>query len=92
MIGWDMILTHKLQDNIAYTVISGFTDETTFTPIRPNETMPLNTEPPGTAAEGWSPRKMISRIVSPIPITFRIVILIFLPDNHHDGVLNIRRS
>lgn len=51
----------------------------------------LNTEPPGTAAEGWSPRKMISRMVSPIPITFRIVILIFLPDNHHDGVLNIQR-
>ena len=27
MIGWDMILTHELQDNIAYTVIPGFTDE-----------------------------------------------------------------
>ena len=27
MIGWNMILTHELQDNIAYTIISGFTDE-----------------------------------------------------------------
>ena len=31
------------------------------------------------------------RIVSPIPITFRIVILIFLPDNLRGGVSNIRQ-
>ena len=33
----------------------------TLIPIRPRDTMPLNTEPPGTAAEGWFPRKMCIR-------------------------------
>lgn len=42
----------------------------TSTPNRPNETNPLNTDPPGIAAWGWFPRKIISSIVSPIPITF----------------------
>lgn len=45
------------------------------TPQRPSEIMALNVDPPGTAAVGWSFLKMISRTVSPIPITFRIVVL-----------------
>ena len=55
------------------------------TPIRLSETMPLNTEPPGTAAVGCSPRNMMSSMVSPMPITLRIAILIFLRGNHRDG-------
>ena len=43
------------------------------TPERPNEIIPLKTEPPGTAPTGWSFLKMMSRTVSPIPITFLIV-------------------
>ena len=30
MVRWDMILTHELQDNIAYTIIPGFTDEADY--------------------------------------------------------------
>ena len=55
-------------------------------PKRANETQELNTEPPGLAAEGCSFRKMMSRIVSPIPITLRIVVLwIFLQGSRRDG-------
>ena len=45
-----------------------------LTPARPKEMTPLKTEPPGTAPIGWSFLKMISRMVSPIPITFRMVL------------------
>ena len=43
------------------------------TPERPNEMIPLNTDPPGTAPMGSPFLKIISRTVSPIPITFLIV-------------------
>ena len=43
-----------------------------FTPERPSDISPLNTEPPGTAFIGVSPLKIMSRTVSPIPITLRI--------------------
>ena len=45
-----------------------------FTPRRPRVIMELNVEPPGFAAVGCSFLKMMSRIVSPIPITFLISI------------------
>ena len=46
----------------------------------------LNTEPPGTAAEGCSLRKIMSIIVSPMPITLRITLLIFLRGNRRGDV------
>ena len=54
--------------------------KSTGTPMRPSEMMPLNTEPPGTAAVGCPSRNNMSRIVSPIPITFRFIVLICLDD------------
>ena len=43
-----------------------------FTPQRPNEMMALKVDPPGYAPMGWSFLNMMSRTVSPIPITLRI--------------------
>ena len=49
-----------------------------FTPARPNEMTALNDEPPGTASIGLPPLKMISSTVSPIPITLRIVFVVYI--------------
>ena len=45
-----------------------------FTPDRPNEMMALKAEPPGTALTGLLSLKMMSSVVSPIPITLRMLI------------------
>jgi hypothetical protein len=47
------------------------------TPTRPREMRLLNVEPPGDAAVGTSSLKIISSMVSPIPITFRIPIFCY---------------
>ena len=49
-----------------------------FTPARPNEMTALNDEPPGTASIGLPPLKMMSSTVSPIPITLRIVFVVYI--------------
>ena len=43
-------------------------------PQRPSEMRLLNTDPPGTALTGWSFLKMMSRTVSPIPMTLRFML------------------
>ena len=45
-----------------------------LTPQRPNDVMALKVDPPGTASTGLLSLKMISKTVSPIPITFRILL------------------
>ena len=42
--------------------------------VVPSEMMALNTEPPGTALMGCPFLKMMSSVVSPIPITFRMIV------------------
>ena len=49
-----------------------------LTPARPNDISALKTEPPGTALTGSSSLKMMSRTVSPIPITFLIILNYFM--------------
>ena len=49
-----------------------------FTPARPNEMTALKDEPPGTASIGLPPLKMMSSTVSPIPITLRIVFVVYI--------------
>ena len=43
-------------------------------PALPSEMMALNAEPPGTALMGCPFLKMMSSVVSPIPITFRMIV------------------
>ena len=74
-----------------YTIVGHLTDDegrvletfSTYTgfrkgvSMRPSDTMVLNVLPPGTAPVGLPSRMMMSRIVSPIPITLRIISYIF---------------
>ena len=73
----------------------------TGTPRRPNEIRPLKVDPPGTAVWGWLFLKMMSRMVSPMPITFLILFICFLfytargfssLNNHRDAVWHSRDS
>ena len=46
-------------------------------PNRPKETRPLKVDPPGSAVWGRVFLKMMSRMVSPMPITFLIIVYEF---------------
>ena len=49
-----------------------------LTPALPRDIIALKAEPPGTASMGLPSLNMMSRTVSPIPITFRMSVVIYV--------------